>query len=83
MTRDDILPFLRRRPFQPFRLHLRDGRSFDICFHELAMAGTKYFHIGIPVPNMPDPFADHVETVQLSEIERIEHLTPARESASA
>ena len=75
MDREQVLQLLRRRPFQPFRVHLRDGQSYDIRFAHLAMAGMKHLHIGHPVPDQPDPFYDGLTIVKLADVVRLEPLT--------
>ena len=37
MRLEDVREFLRRRPFQPFRLTLTDGRTYDVMHPELAI----------------------------------------------
>ena len=44
----NILAFLKKRPFIPIRLHLSDGRSFDIHHPELVMPGRLSIIVGIP-----------------------------------
>jgi hypothetical protein len=36
MTKEEINSELNREPFVPLRLHLRDGRRFDVPFREVA-----------------------------------------------
>ena len=75
MQPEDLLRHLRQRPFRPFRVHLADGRTFDIRFPEINMVGKAFFDIGIPVPEDPDPVFDTTVTVPLAEITGVEVLT--------
>lgn len=72
----ELYSMLQRRPFQPFRVHLKDGRMFEIQFPEINMVGTSYIIIGVPVPNDPDPIAERSIKIPLLLINRIEPLTP-------
>src|SRR5262249_10684504 len=73
---------LATRPFQPVRVHLTDGRSYDIPDRQLAVVGETYLDIGIPVPNQPDPIADDIVRVQLKEIRSIDALPAVAPPAS-
>jgi hypothetical protein len=72
MRPDDIREFLRHKPFQPFRLTLTDGRSYEVRHPELAMVGRSIVAIGVPVKNDPDPVFDRLVTVSLLHIMQIE-----------
>jgi hypothetical protein len=74
-TTHDLLARLRRRPFEGFRLHLTDGRFFDIHYPEMNMVGTTWFSIGVPELGTPDPFAERFVDVDLSMIRKLESLT--------
>ncbi len=39
MTSNEIRKLLRAQPFQPFTLHLADGRTFDVPHPERMIAG--------------------------------------------
>jgi hypothetical protein len=71
---EEILQLLRKRPFQPFRVVLKDGKHYDILFHENNLVFRSCIDIGIPVAGMEDPVADHFETVMLDQIDRLELL---------
>jgi hypothetical protein len=72
MRPDDILSFVRTQPFQPFRLTLSDGRTYDVSHPELAMVGRSTVTIGIPVPDEPEPVYDRLVTVSLLHIMQVE-----------
>jgi hypothetical protein len=55
MTHDHIAAYLWRRPFQPFRVRLVDGRAFDITHPNLGLLSETILMIGIPDPKDPEP----------------------------
>ncbi len=55
MRPQDILKYLQRTPFQPFRLCLSDGRSFEVRHPEMAMVGRSAVIIGLPDPKEEEP----------------------------
>ena len=77
MRPDDIREFLRRRPFQPFRLTLTDGRNYEVRHPDLAMVGRSTVAIGLPIPNDPDPVYDRLVTVSLLHVMQIEPVETA------
>ncbi|HEV3238432.1 MAG TPA: hypothetical protein VGZ25_15705 [Gemmataceae bacterium] len=80
MTAEELYQTLHRKPFMPFRVHLKDGRTYDIRFPELNMVTQIAFIIGIPEPG-PDPFADHFDRVPIQIVDRVERL-PAEITAA-
>jgi hypothetical protein len=72
MRPEDIRGFLQRKPFQPFRLTLTDGRTYEIRHPELAMVGRSSVAIGVPAPNDPNPVYDRLVTISLLHIMQIE-----------
>jgi hypothetical protein len=74
MFLEELRRRLRRRPFQPFRVHLADGRVFDIRHPELQYVGEAVFALGVPEPNSADPFLDYTVLVPLGDIRRLERV---------
>ena len=72
---EEIRELLRKRPFQPFRVHLNDGRSFTIEYPELNVVTRGGMAIGMPTPNDPDPYAEHVYHVEMNNISGVELLS--------
>jgi hypothetical protein len=79
---EEILQRFRRRPFQPFRVVLKDGGSYDIRYYDINLVFRSCIDIGIPVAGMEDPVADHMVTVMLDQIDRLEELKPSVRPAS-
>jgi len=77
MLRERLQHLLRQRPFRPFRIELNDGRVFEIHFPEINLLGQSYIDIGIPEPDNPDPYYDHLVFVPLSLIRHVELLPEA------
>jgi len=80
MRSGDILTFLQRQPFRPFRLTLTDGRTYDISHPELAMVGRSTVAIGIPEKDESQPVYDHLAAVSLLHILQVEPLDTASAS---
>jgi len=77
MRTEDLTEFVRRRPFQPFRITLTDGRTFDVHHPELMMVGRSSAVIGVPRPGDANPVYDRAVTVSLVHIMQIEALETA------
>ena len=72
MRSEDIRDFLQKRPFQPFRLTLTDGRTYEVRHPELAMVGRSIVAIGVPAPGDPSLVFDRLVTVSLLHIMQVE-----------
>jgi hypothetical protein len=68
MRPEDVRAFLQQQPFQPFRLTLTDGRTYEVRHPELAMVGRSSMIIGLPAPGDPEPVYDRSVTVSLLHI---------------
>jgi hypothetical protein len=77
MRPDDIREYVQRRPFQPFRLTLTDGRTYDVNHPELAMVGRSTVTVGIPSPGEAQPIYDRLVTISLLHIMQAEFLDGA------
>lgn len=74
MRPEDILTLLRRQPFEPFRLYLSDGASFEVRHPELAMVGRSTVLVGIPAPDSAEPVFDRFVNCALMHITRTEPI---------
>jgi hypothetical protein len=72
MRPEGIREFLQRRPFQPFRITLTDGRTYDVRHPKLAMVGRSTLAIGVPAPNDSSLIYDRLVTVSLLHIMQLE-----------
>jgi hypothetical protein len=73
--RDKLQQLIHSRPFVPFRLHLIDGRTFDVPFRGMTLLGRDFIKVGIPLTEGPHPICDHTEFLPLRLIDRVEELT--------
>lgn len=74
MRPEDVREFLKRQPFQPFRISLTDGRTYDVLHPELAMVGRSTLAIGLPGKGDPEGIYDRLITVSLLHVMQIELL---------
>lgn len=79
---EDFYRRLHQRPFQPFAVHLQDGRVYEVRYPDINLVGTTFLGIGIPVPNMDDPLCQNVIMVPLDFITRVEPLPTPVPSAT-
>jgi hypothetical protein len=79
MTCEEARQILWREPFQPCRIRLKDGRTFDIRHLNLALAAEAILIIGIPPAEEPEAwYSDRTLWVRWPDVEAIEPLpTPA------
>ncbi|MEK6677283.1 MAG: hypothetical protein AABZ47_16730 [Planctomycetota bacterium] len=45
---EDMRERLDKRPFEPFRICLTDGRTYDVNHPDLCMLGRTTVHVGVP-----------------------------------
>jgi hypothetical protein len=70
---DDLRRLLRNRPFEPFRIVMLEGDSYEIKHPETVMLGPRSAILGIPAPEgLPDISYYHI--VNLLHIKRLEPL---------
>lgn len=69
-----IVRMKNQESFQPFRLHLSDGRYYDIHHRDLIIVGPEVVHIGIAVPDHPLLLCEETEMVDLDTITQLEPL---------
>jgi hypothetical protein len=70
----ELYNLLGRKPFQPVRVHLKDGRFYDIPVRQLAIVGMDDLDIGLQAPDEPPGIMSWYVTVQLDEIRSVEPL---------
>lgn len=72
MRRDDLVRYLKRQPFQPFRLYLSTGAFVDIRQPELASLSPTTVTVGLPIEGNHQRFQE----IALLHIVWIEVLVP-------
>ena len=77
MPPEELRITLRQRPFVPFRLHLTDGRSFDVPHPENLMVSARSAVVGVYQSGHANGqiFADYSETIALIHIVSLTPLT--------
>jgi hypothetical protein len=71
MSPNDLFDVLHRRPFEPFRIEVSDGSTYEVRHPELVMVGLGSISIGIPATGQPKPIYEHVETVSLGHVVKL------------
>lgn len=68
MALEDLLERLRKHPFQPFRIRLRDGRHHDVCHRHVSLVLRSSVLFDRAEANEPKRLvtisADEVESVE-------------------
>ena len=82
MRPDDLLEFTRKTPFEPFRITLTDGRTFDVLHPEMAMVGRSSMTIGVPGTGDPRPIYDRAVMVSLLHVMQLELIEPTRKGGN-
>ena len=80
MQEKELYDLFHRQPFQPLRVVMKDGRSFEARFPRLAIVRPNCLYLGIPIPSDPDPvipISDPIERLPLRDIDRVELLGTA------
>jgi hypothetical protein len=77
---EDVIKFLQMRPFQPFRIYLTDGKTYDIKHPELLMAGERILVVGLPRAGIDGLVIDSFDTVALMHVVRLEPIPLATAS---
>jgi hypothetical protein len=76
MRPDDIRLPLRQQPFEPFRLCLVDGSTYEIRHPDQIVVGTSTLSIAGTVAQLPKPLADRDVIVALLHLSRLEPIEP-------
>ena len=81
MMRDEVQDAARRQPFQPFRVTLTTGATYEVRHPDLIMVGLGSAIIGIP--REPDGRAyQHTIQVDLAHVVAIENLQVAQATSN-
>jgi hypothetical protein len=62
--------------FRPFRLHLKDGRTYDLLQPGLLLVLHTFVVVGIPAPGETRPLAAEVVEVPVELIDSITRIEP-------
>jgi len=80
MNQDEILRLNRQQPFEPYRIVLTNGESYDIRHPDMALATRSSIHVGVPAAKSKNDAAREVIFVSLIHVVKIEFLNSAAKS---
>jgi hypothetical protein len=84
MGANDILSIVRRQPFQPFRIVLTSGQTYDIRHPDMALVTRGSVHVSVPPPSEPEDPAKDVVYLSLFHVMKIVFLPePATGTANS
>jgi hypothetical protein len=76
MTCEQARQYLWRKPFQPVRILLKDGRTFDIPHSDWTLAAEAILIIGLPPEDDPKArYSDRTIWVRWPDVDAIEPLS--------
>jgi hypothetical protein len=82
MRPDDVMGLVRKRPFVPLRIHMTDGRAYDIQHPEMIIISRSQAMVGLQ-PNSKTGVIDRIERCGLNHIVRIEEMKVASSESSS
>ncbi len=74
MPPEDLWERLHRQPFEPFRIHLTEGTTYEVRHPELILVGRRSVVVGISNVEQRPPLYDRYTTLALVHIVRLEPL---------
>lgn len=79
----DVLEYLKRRPFEPFRILMSDGTTYDVQHPDLCILSRNTLYIGIPNPKLPGAAmgVHHCALVHVVRFETVNGHRPRRKKA--
>jgi hypothetical protein len=72
MNPEEVLQFLRRQPFEPFRIFLTDGTTYDVRHPDQCIVTRTAVHVALPAGNRA--YARGIAAYALVHINRLEPL---------
>jgi hypothetical protein len=70
VTAEELRQLRRRQPFQPFRVHLKNGETYDVL--DALEFGAFGNVVGLTVHHSSDPDKDYPVSFTIDQIDRIE-----------
>ena len=75
MRQQEVRDILRKEPFQPFRIHLSNGETYDLRHPELALLTRNSVHVVVPSSDQKD--TDRVVQCDLLHVAAMEPIDGA------
>ena len=69
----ELLSYVKAKPFRPFRIHMASGETFDVRHPEMVRVGRSSLMLFTLVSDNPDIY-DRWETISLMLMERISQV---------
>jgi hypothetical protein len=63
-----------KKPFQPVRVHVTDGRTYLIASREFVVVGMTYLNIGTQAMGEAQGICSEIVTIPLDQVQRLEPL---------
>jgi len=76
MTADTFRKILRRAPFEPFRVVMSGGESYNVMHPEMALVSARALVLAVPEPGHPE--GERLVFCSYLHIAHVETLKPSR-----
>ncbi len=73
MSPEALKEFVRKQPFEPFRIVQTDGTGFEVHHPDFLMVGVRQATIGLPAKHKPELY-ERAITLDLLHVIRVEPL---------
>jgi hypothetical protein len=78
LSHEDLAAALLRQPFEPFRICLSDGKTYDVKHPDLVWIAKRYLLVASPMRERElGPLIERYDTVALLHVVRLESLETA------
>jgi hypothetical protein len=75
MDPENLFELIRHRPFEPFRLVVTDGKTYDVRHPETILVTRRTIFVSVPLhQNQERPPFDSVHIISLLHVTRLEPL---------
>ena len=72
MRPEDLREFTRRQPFEPYRIHLTGGKTYDVVHPDQVIVFRSRIIIGVGDENGIPEHAEHVALIHIVRIEELQ-----------
>jgi hypothetical protein len=79
---ENVRELLKKQPFQPFRMYLSNGQTFEVNHPELAFVTRETIIVSKPVPGSEEPIGEGFKLISVIQINSIE-IMPLMAGAKA